>query len=152
MSTTARSPLPVHPTSRGSNRVHSAGRPFWRSRWWMPGFSLFLGAAVLAAFWIGGNLADGLRSLLVFVVVAAVFAFGGRSGTVRGLGGPGRDERWASIDVRAGAAAGTAVIMAVLGSWLWEIAHGRDGSPYGQLGAIAGIAYLLAVAFLRWRS
>ena len=132
--------------------MHSAGRPFWRSRWWMSAFSLFLGALVLAAFWIGGNPGDGLRALAVFVVLAAVFAFGGRSDTLRGLGGPGRDERWASIDLRATAAAGTVLVFAVLGSWLWEVAHGRDGSPYGRLGAITGVAYLLAVAVLRWRS
>jgi hypothetical protein len=30
-------------------------RQVWRSRWWMPGFSLFLGLLVLAAFWIGGD-------------------------------------------------------------------------------------------------
>ena len=30
-------------------------KPFWRSRWWMPGFALALGAAIFAAFAIGGN-------------------------------------------------------------------------------------------------
>jgi hypothetical protein len=33
----------------------------------------------------------------------------------------------------------------------WEWGHGRDGSPYAQLGAIAGLAYIAAVAVLRWR-
>ena len=35
---------------------------------------------------------------------------------------------------------------------LWEWAHGRDGSPYVALGAIAGLAYLAALALLRWRA
>jgi hypothetical protein len=125
--------------------------PYWRSRWWMPAFSLFLGAVVLSAMWIGGNRDEGLVSLLIFVALAAVFAFGGRSETVRGIGGPGRDERWAMIDLRATALAGTVVITVVIGAWLWELAHGDDGSPYSQIGAVGGLAYVLAVAFLRWR-
>jgi hypothetical protein len=37
-------------------------------------------------------------------------------------------------------------------AWLVAIANGGDGSPYGQLGAVAGIAYIVGVALLRWRS
>jgi hypothetical protein len=135
-----------------ASRSSRDNRPWWRSRWWMPAFSLFLGALALAAMWIGGERDDGLRSLVIFVLLAAVFAFGGRSETVSGLGGPGRDERWAMIDLRATAIAGTVVIVAVLGAWLWELAHGDDGSPYAALGAVGGLAYILAVAFLRRRS
>jgi hypothetical protein len=127
-------------------------RAFWRSRWWMPGFCLFLGALVLGAFWIGGNLGQGLSSFALFVAIAALFLFGGRSETVRGLGGPGRDERWAMIDLRATAVAGSVVISYVIGGWLWEIAHGEDGTTYAQIGAVGGVAYIVAVAFFRWRS
>ena len=129
-----------------------ARRPFWRSRWWMPAFSLGLGALVMAAIWIGGDRDGGLKAFAVFVAVAALFAFGGRSETLRGLGGPGRDERWAMIDLRASAFAGFVVIMALAGAWLWQLAHGHDGSPYGQLLAAGGIAYIVAIAFLRWRT
>ena len=127
-------------------------REWWRSRWWTPAFSLFLGALVLTAFWIGGNRDDGLKSFGLFVALAALFAFGGRSDTLRGLGGPGRDERWAMIDLRASASAGLVVITVLSGAWLWELAHGRDGSPYGPVLAIGGVAYLVAIAYLRWRA
>ena len=73
----------------------------------MPAFCLALGGLVLAAFWIGGNAADGLRAFVLFVVVAGVFLLGGRSDTLSGLGGPGRDERWAMIDLRATAPRGS---------------------------------------------
>ena len=86
------------------------------------------------------------------MAVAALFAFGGRSDTLRGLGGPGRDERWAMIDLNATAFAGLVVIVVLTGAWLWELAHGDDGDPYGQVMAIGGVSYLIAVAFLRWRS
>jgi ABC-type arginine transport system permease subunit len=76
----------------------------------------------------------------------------GRSETVRGLSGPGRDERWAMIDIHATALAGMVLICVVIGAFLVEVARGEDGSPYGQLGAIAGIAYIIAVAVMRARS
>ena len=82
-------------------------RDWTRSRWWMPAVSLVLGAIVLAAMWIGGNRDDGLQAFVaVHAALAALFAFGGRSETLRGLGGPGRDERWQMIDLRASAFAG----------------------------------------------
>jgi hypothetical protein len=84
--------------------------------------------------------------------LAALFLFGSRSETLRGLGGPGRDERWAMIDTRATAFAGAVLIGAVIALWLWEVAHGRDANPYAPLGAVAGLAYVVAVAWLRWRS
>ena len=124
----------------------------FRSRWWMPAFSVALGVAILVAAWAGGDTGFGVFGLGLMTALGAVFLLGGRSETLSGLGGPGRDERWAAIDLRATAGAGLVLIRVVIGAWLWEIGHGRDGSPYSQLGAIAGITYLLAVAILRWRS
>jgi hypothetical protein len=118
----------------------------------MPLFSLGLGAIMFAAFAIGGSATNGLFAFAVMAVLAAVFALGAtRSETIGGLGGPGRDERWAMIDLRASAAAGLVLILIVIGAWLYEIADGQDGSPYSQLGAIAGVAYVIAVAVLRHR-
>jgi hypothetical protein len=131
----------------------ATSKPFYRSRWWMPLFSVFLGLVILAAFAIGGDVAGGLWSLAVMTAVGALFLLGGRrSETLRGLGGPGRDERWAMIDIHATALSGMVTIAVVLGAWLHEIANGDDGSPYGQIGAVAGISYVLAVLLLRRRS
>jgi hypothetical protein len=118
----------------------------------MPGFSLTLGLLIFAAFAIGGDVAGGAICLGIMAFVGAVFLVGSRSETLQGLGGPGRDERWAMIDLRATALAGLVLITALIAAWLWEIAHGDDGSPYGQLLAIGGLAYILAVALLRVRS
>lgn len=126
-------------------------QPFWRSRWWMPAFCLSLGLLMLGAFAIGGSAQEGIGALAVMSALAAVFYFGRRNETIAGLGGPGRDERWESIDVRATAATGLVLIAAVLGAWLYEIAEGRDGEPFGLLASVAGITYLLAVGYLRWR-
>ena len=36
-------------------------------------------------------------------------------------------------------------------AWLVATARGQSGDPYGWLLAIAGLAYLLAVGWFRWR-
>ena len=66
--------------------------------------------------------------------------------------GDGRDERWARIDLAATALSGLAVITAIIVACGWEWAHGRDGTPFVQLGAIAGVAYIAALAVLRARA
>ena len=126
---------------------------WWRSRWWAPLYCLGIGAIVFAAFAIGGNAADGAKAFALFLAVAVVFWFGApRSDTLGGLGGSGRDERWAAIDLRASAFGGFVVILATAGAWLYELADGRDGDPYGRLLAVGGLAYVVAIAFLRRRA
>jgi hypothetical protein len=122
-----------------------------RNRYFMPLFSLFLGALVFGAFAIGGDVTNGLFAISLFVGIAALFFFARRNETIQGLGGPGRDERWAMIDLTATAAAGAVLIAVIIGCWLVEIAKGHDGNPYGLLGAVAGLAYIVAVAILRLR-
>lgn len=89
---------------------------------------------------------------VVMLIFGSIFFFGGKSETIRGLRGDGRDERWEMIDLRATAMAGLVVITAILIGFGIEIAIGRDGSPYGTLAAIAGIAYLVAIVIGRFRS
>ena len=122
-----------------------------RSKWFLPLFCLGLGVVVLVASWLGGSLGAGVYGLVVLAVFGlALLLLTGRSETLRGLT-IGRDERFAQIDLRATALAGLVVITAVIVAWLVEIARGHSGNPYGWLGALGGVAYILAVAFFRWR-
>ena len=126
-------------------------RTMCRSRWFLPLFALALGGVVFGAQAIGGHLGSGLVSLAIMAFAGAVFLFGGRSETIRGLRGDGRDERFQRIDIHATAFAGTVVIAAVIVGFLVEMAHGHDGSPYTWLGALGGIAYLAAIVVMRLR-
>ena len=126
-------------------------REFCTSKWFLPGFCAFLGFVCLAAFWIGGDLGSGLFSFGVLAGLGVVVAVGGRSETIRGLRGDGRDEYWAGLDRDATLIAGFVLIALVIVMSLWEWAQGRDGSPYAQLGAVAGVAYILAFVVLRFR-
>jgi hypothetical protein len=122
-----------------------------KSRWFLPLFALALGVVMLAAQWIGGNLGGGLGSLGIMAAFGALVLLGGRSETIRGLRGDGRDERFRQIDIHATALAGLAVITAIIVGFVVELARGHDGNPYGWLGAVAGLTYLIAVIVFRTR-
>jgi len=55
------------------------------------------------------------------------------------------------MDLVATAIAGMAVISVIIGAFIVELARGHDGNPYGWLGAVAGITYLIAIVVLRLR-
>ncbi|MGI8506087.1 MAG: hypothetical protein ACR2MK_04655 [Solirubrobacteraceae bacterium] len=100
---------------------------------------------------IGHHLGAGFVSLGIMVAFGAVFLFGGRSETIRGLRGDGRDERFAQIDMRASLFAGMAVLIAVLIAFVIELGRGHDGNPFTWLAAIGGASYLAAIVYLRVR-
>ncbi len=122
-----------------------------KTRWFMPAFTFGLGLCCFAALWIGGDLWGAVWALALLTGLAIVVLLG-RSDLIRGLRGDGRDEYWARIDVHATALAGNVLIGVVIAMCFWEWAHGNDGTPYAQLGAIAGVAYLVGLGVLRWRS
>ena len=126
-----------------STTTHPRADPMsrlYRTRWFMPAFSLFLGRADARRVLDrrqprpGRCLAAG-----VMAFVAALFYFGAPPlGDARRPRRPGRDERWERIDVHATALAGIVLVLVIIGAWLVEVAQGQDGSPYAQLGAVGG--------------
>jgi hypothetical protein len=125
--------------------------PLTRSKWFAPLLAVALGIVVFIAQWIGGDPGSGFVSLAVMAAAGAVFLVGGRSETIRGLRGDGRDERFRQIDIHATALAGLAVISAVIIAFLVELARGHNGTPYAWLGAIGGITYIVAIVVFRIR-
>jgi hypothetical protein len=126
-------------------------RGITRSKWFLPSFSFGLGLVILAVAWLGGQPGTGVGSLVGLTAFGLFFLLAGRSETVRGLRGDGRDERFAQIDLQATAVAGSVLLVALIVAWLVAIARGQSGNPYGWLLAVGGLAYLLAVAWFRWR-
>src|SRR6185437_11070483 len=111
-----------------------------RSKWFLPLFAVALGLVILVAQWIGGNPVGGLESLGIMTAFGALLLLGGRSETIRGLRGDGRDERFRRIDIRATALSGLAVTTAIIVAFIFELARGHSGMPYAWLGAICGLA------------
>ena len=106
-----------------------------KSKWFLPAFSVVLGFAVFVAQWIGGDPGSGLVSFAIVAGFGLLVLLGGRSETIRGLRGDGRDERFRQIDIHATALAGLAVILAIIVAFIVELARGHSGAPYGWLGA-----------------
>jgi|RhiMethySRZTD1v2_1073278.scaffolds.fasta_scaffold412795_2 hypothetical protein len=120
-------------------------------QWVVPGVAIAGGIAYLIAGIVGDDLGFGIFGLVVMVTVTVVVvAMRGRSETLKGLLDR-RDERIVQLDLKATAFAGNVLIGAVLIAFVVEIARGQDGSPYGMLGAIAGVAYLVSLIWLRVR-
>jgi hypothetical protein len=116
-----------------------------------PVFGVIMGVVYLVAFWAGGSLAYGLFGLAVMVAFSLLLLVARRhSETVRGLLDH-RDERITSIDLRATAVTALAMISVVLVAFVVEIARGQSGWPYSMIGAVGGVAYLVAVIVLRIR-
>jgi len=122
-----------------------------RTKWFLPLFAVALGFVVFIAQWIGGDPRGGLVSFAIVAGFGLLVLLGGRSETIRGLRGDGRDERFRTIDIHATAIAGLAVIGAIIIASLVELARGHDPGPYGWLAAVGGIAYLAAVIVFRIR-
>jgi hypothetical protein len=122
-----------------------------RSKWFLPLFFLALGLVMLTAQSAGGHATWGLGSLAIMAGFGALVLLGGRSETIRGLRGDGRDERFRQLDIRATALSGNAAIVAILIGWVVSVSRGDSGMPYTWLGAVAGLAYLTAIVVLRLR-
>jgi hypothetical protein len=117
----------------------------------VPALSAVLGGAVLLAFSLGGKVSLGLQSMAIMLGFGVLVLVGGRSETVRGLRGDGRDERFRQMDIEATALAGLVLIVALIVCWLVSVARGQSGQPYDWLAAVGGLAYLAGIAVFRWR-
>lgn len=119
--------------------------------WATPAVAVLGGIAYLVAAWVSGR--PGLGAVLLGIMLAfavVILLASRRSETVRGILDR-RDERITRIDLVATAAAGTAVILAVIVGAIAELARGHSGTPYIWLAAIGGVVYLGSVAVLRLR-
>jgi hypothetical protein len=122
------------------------------ARWRMPALGLLIGVLLFAASEIGGQPLLGVGMFAAMAVYsAALVVFGSRSETVGVLAGRPVDERYASFDVIATAAAGTVAVVVAIVGFLWAIAHGESGNDFAVVAASAGIAYLATLVWLRRR-
>ena len=123
-----------------------------RSRWFLPLFAVALGLVVFVAQWIGGDPHSGLISFAILAGAGLLLLLiGGRSETIRGLRGDGRDERFRMIDIHATALAGLAVISAIIIASIVELAQGHGPGAYGWLAVVAGVTYIAAIIVFRIR-
>jgi hypothetical protein len=122
------------------------------AKWGMPAFGLLLGVLLFLASAIGGQPLVGIGMFAVMAVYSLVLvALGGRSEIIGVLRGQPVDERLAGFNLVATAVAGVAATLVALGGFVWQIARGQTGTDFAVVAAVAGIGYLVALAWLRWR-
>ncbi len=122
------------------------------ARWSVPLIGIASGLLLFAASAIGGQALLGLGMLAIMVIYSvAVVGLSGRSETAGILAGRPADERLASFNIVATAVAGTVAVAVAIAGFLLSIARGESGMDYAVVAAAAGIAYLAAIGWLRWR-
>ncbi len=136
-----------------TNNPDNAMNRLYRTRWFMPAFCVFLAALMFAAFAIGGDAASG-ASPPPCSCSSAPSSTSARAARRRSpaSAAPAATSAGSASTSTPPRSAGMVLVLVIIGAWLVEIAQGKDGSPYAALGAVGGLAYVLAVAFLRWRS
>ena len=123
-----------------------------KTKWFLPAFCVALGWLIFAAEWLGGNLRAGLYSLAGMTVFGLLILVGGRSETVRGLRGDGRDERFRMIGPDGHGVRRFGPDLCPDRCVVCRVGpRGTTEIPYGQLLAIAGVAYLVGIAVIRFR-
>lgn len=121
------------------------------TKWALPAVASVAGVTYLAAGLIGNDLGFGIFGLVLMLAAAGAFVAASRwSETAAGLRDRS-DERINEIDRSASLVAGMTVLMAALIMFVVEIAQGKDGAPYYQLGALGGVTYGCALVWLRYR-
>ena len=125
--------------------------PSVTTRWAVPVVAVVAGLAYLVAGMLGDDRSFGIFGLATMLGVGAVFMVASRwSETVAGLRDR-TDERINEIDRTASLTAGMTVLLVVIVMFVVEVAQGKDGSPYSQLGAVGGVTYLVTLVWLRFR-
>ena len=120
-------------------------------RWATTAFSVVMALVFLVAGWVGIGPAAGITmAALMLVFAGGVELAARRSETVKGLLDRS-DERITSMDMTATAFAGLVLISVILVAFVVELLRGHDGMPYAWLGAVGGVAYLVAIVFQRLR-
>jgi Na+/melibiose symporter-like transporter len=105
-----------------------------------------LGIAFGLLFFVIYAVHDDWTSAVISFVIMAVYSavlltLGRRSETIGLLGGDVPDERGRANSMRSLAFTGEVLILVIIAMFIWELANGRDGSPWAALGAIAGVTF-----------
>lgn len=124
------------------------------SRWVVPAVGFVLGLLIAAAE-MGRNASPG-QAAVAFAIVAgyaiALRVLQSRSDMASLLSGLPRDERWASINLRALSLAAQLIAVVLVGAFLVTQFGGADSTPYAWLGAVFALGYLGGLVWYRSRS
>ncbi|HET8663068.1 MAG TPA: DUF2178 domain-containing protein, partial [Nocardioides sp.] len=115
-------------------------------RWALPVFSVVLGLVLAAALWISDQPGSWFVIALFVAYAVLLYVFSPRSEVVALMNGEARDERQRSINERATAFTGNALIWVLVGAFLVTTVMGSDlALVFSLLCAFAGLTWLGAL-------
>ena len=124
------------------------------SKWVVPIVGFIIGILIAAAEL--GRQATPAQAALAFIIVAgyaiALRLLQSRSDMASLLSGLPRDERWASINLRALSLAGQLVAVVLVLAFLATEFAGGDSQPYALVGVIFAVGYLGGLVWYRSQS
>ena len=124
------------------------------SKWFVPIVGFVLGILIAAAEL--GRDANPAQAAVAFAIVAAyaitLRLLQSRSDMASLLSGLPRDERWASINLRALSLAAQLVAVVLVSAFLVARFAGGDATPYAWVGAVFALGYLGGLVWYRSRS
>jgi biotin transporter BioY len=123
------------------------------ARWVVPALAVALG--LLIVFAQAGAGARPVQYVLGFAVVLlyglGLLLLQSRSEVAALLSGLPRDERWASINLRALSLAAQVLAVVLVGAFLVATFAGADPMPYAWTGLVFAVAYFGGIAWYRAR-
>jgi Predicted membrane protein (DUF2178) len=121
-------------------------------RWALPVFSLVLGLVLAGALWISDQPGSWFVIGLFTAYAVFLYAFSPRSEVIALMNGEVRDERQRSINEKATAFTGNALIWVLVGAFLVTTVAGSDlALVFSLLCAFAGLTWLTALVVLTRR-
>jgi len=121
-------------------------------RWALPVFSLVLGLVLATALWVGDQPGSWFVIGLFAAYAVFLYALAPRSEVIALMNGEARDERQRSINERATAFTGNALIWVLAGAFVLTTAIGSDlAVVFSLLCAFAGLTWLTALVVLTRR-
>ena len=122
-------------------------------RWVVPAFCVLAAGGFAAIFLTQGDVAGAISAAAIMLGYGLVLVVLSRRSEVAAiLRSDGRDERRASIDLRASAFALRIVVLLAAVMFCIQLADGHEGGAWEAVCVAIGVSYLAAVAVLSRRS
>ena len=124
------------------------------SKWLTPVVGLAAGMAVSLAEYARDHSLVGFAVgfAIICIYIAGIVLLRSRSETATLLAGNPVDERWASINQRALAAAAQLIALVLLAAFIVANLTGGDAMAYAGMAAAFALCYLGGILWFRWRS
>ena len=113
--------------------------------------ALVFGAVATAALAAGGHTVRATITILLVPAIGVALVVFRRVDAVAILGANVEDDRQQALTTTVLAMAFVPIFVVIVTMLFWDLAHGRDASPWRQLAALGALSYIGAALYVSWR-